>query len=219
MKTLSQILVETSSYLDLTAALPTGDDLAVRINYAQQAMDEWAAAYNWRQLNQSYQVLATMASISLPTNFRRFIGPPQALRSDGGWDAFEEILPEERYSKDSSDNYCYIQGSPASGYTAVFNALSVNASLSIDYQRYPSNMITFSDLCEADDGEYVKQKVISYVLQSRSDDRFPLVDADANRMLQNMIGREMNRRPGGSLSTTKRGSANYGLGMGRQGRR
>jgi hypothetical protein len=218
MKTLSQILVETSSYLDLTAALPTGDDLSVRINYAQQAMDEWAAAYNWRQLNGVYNVQASMMSVSMPSNFRRFNGPVHTP-DNGSDNEYPEILPEERWNKSTSDKYCYLLGSPAAGYTAVFNNLSIGASLSIDFQRYPSNMMTFSDLCEADDGEYVKQKVISYVLQSRSDDRFPLVDADANRMLQNMIGREMIRRPGGSLSTTKRGTANYGLGLGRQGRR
>lgn len=217
MKTLSQILIDANSYLDLEASEPTGDDLSVRVNYAQQAVNEWGAAYNWRQLNQVYYPsAATMASISLPSNFRRFIGAPRNQISPGVWQEYPEIAPEERYGYESTDYYCYVLGTPSIGYTVIFNNLSSNASLSIDYQRYPSNMATLTDTCEVDDGEYIKMKVISYVLQSRSDDRFPLVDAEAGRMLKNMIGREMIKRPGGYTTTLKRGASAYALGRRRQ---
>jgi len=217
VKTLSQILVDANSYLDLEAAVPTGDDLSVRSNYAQQAVNEWGAVYNWRQLNEVYYPsAATMASISLPSNFRRFIGAPRNQIAEGVWQEYPEIAPEERYGYESSDHYCYILGNPGTGYTVIFNNLSSNASLSIDYQRYPSGMSTLTDSCEVDDGEYIKMKVISYVLQSRSDDRFPIIDAEAGRMLKNMIGREMIKRPGGYSTTNKRGSSAYRLGRGRQ---
>ncbi len=217
MKTLSQILTDANAYLDLEATEPTGTDLAVRINYAKQAVNEWGASYNWRQLNQSYFPSATtMASISLPSNFRRFTGAPRNQISSGVWQEYPEIAPEERYGYESTDYYCYILGTPSIGYTVIFNNLATNASLSIDYQRYPSNMATLTDSCEVDDGEYIKMKVISYVLQSRSDDRFPIVEAEAGRMLKNMIGREMITRPGGYSSTLKRSSSAYGLGRGRQ---
>lgn len=216
MKTLDQILRNSNSYLDLTTDLPTGDDLDVRINYAQQAIDEWGAIYNWKQLNQVYSPsAATMASLPLPSNFRRFLGAPRNMIGSNSWQEYPEILPEERYLKNGSDYYCYVLGNPSSGYVAIFNNLASNASLSIDYQRYPSNVATLTDAVEVDDGEYIKMKVISYVLQSRSDDRFPQVEADANRMLQNMISRETNRTPGGSHSTIKRGSSAYRLGRGR----
>lgn len=215
MKTLSQVLIDANSYLDLEAAEPTGTDLAVRINYAQQAINEWGAAYNWRQLNQHLEITPSMASISLPSTFRRLLSPPQVLNGNGVWEKYPEILVEEKYDKDYDDKYCYIQGNPAEGYVAIFNNLASSASLSIDFQRYPSNVATLTDTVEVDDGEYIKMKVISYVLQSRSDDRFPIVDADANRMLSNMIGREMNRTPGGSGSVPKKGASAYALGRGR----
>lgn len=215
MKTLSQVLIDANSYLDLEAAEPTGTDLAVRINYAQQAINEWGAAYNWRQLNEHKEITPSMASISLPSNFRNFIGAPRFLNGSGVWLEYPQILVEEKYSKDSSDKYCYILGNPSSGYTLVLNGMASYISFSYDYQRYPSNVATLTDTVEVDDGEYIKTKVISYVLQSRSDDRFPLVEADANRMLSNMIGREMNRTPGGSGSAPKRGAAAYAIGRGR----
>jgi hypothetical protein len=58
---------------------------------------------------------------------------------------------------------------------------------------------TYSDICELPDADYVKLKLISYILQSRSDERFPIVDADANLKLQNMIGRSMVFSPAGKL--------------------
>lgn len=215
MKTLSEILINANSYLDLEASEPTGDDLAVRINYAKQAISEWGAAYNWRQLKQHLEIAPSLMSISLPSNYRNLMGPPRNLTASGYWDEYPEILPEEKYSKDSTDKYCYIMGNPSEGYTIIFNNLITGASLSIDYQRFPSNVATLTDTVEVDDGEYIKMKVISYVLQSRSDERFPQVDADANRMLRNMIGRESMRTLGGSGSTPKRGSAAYAIGRGR----
>lgn len=215
MKTLQQVLQDSAAYLDLDPSLPTGTELDVRINYARQALNEWAAAYNWRQLKQPFFPNATGATVSLPSNFRNLIGAPRNLTGNGVWQEYPQIQPEERYNYNTTDYYCYIWGDAASGYSVVFNNLASNASLSIDYQRYPSGLATLSDSIEADDGEYIKMKVISYVLQSRSDDRFPIVDADANRMLQNMIGRENIVNPGGSNSTPKRGASAFRLGRGR----
>lgn len=216
MKTVSQILQDSAAYLDLDPAVPTGTELSVRLNYIKQALNEWAAAYNWKQLNQVYSPSATtMASLPLPSNFRNLIGAPRNMTGDSTWEEYPEILPQERYLKDADEKYCYILGDPAAGYVAVFNNLASNASISIDYQRYPSNVATLTDSVEADDGEYIKTKVISYVLQSRSDDRFPIVEADASRMLRNMIGRANNRTPGGTGQTPKRGSSAYSLGRGR----
>jgi hypothetical protein len=58
-------------------------------------------------------------------------------------------------------------------------------------------MATLTDICELPDAEYVKLKLISYVLQSRSDERFPIIDAEANNRLINMIGRSMIQPSGG----------------------
>lgn len=215
MKTLQQVLQDSAAYLDLDPSIPTGTELDVRINYTKQAINEWGAAYNWRQLKQHLEITPSMASIALPSNFRNLSGAPMVMTGNGIWQEYPQIQPEEKYSKNASDSYCYILGNPAQGYTIVFNNLTANVSLSIDYQRYPSNVATLTDTVEVDDGEYIKLKVISYVLQSRSDDRFPIVDADASRMLTNMVGRENNRNPGGYSSTIKRGASAYALGRGR----
>lgn len=216
MLTLNQILIDTNSYLDLTASLPTGDDLTVRINYANQAIREWADAYQWRQLKTYFcpTVLTENPGITLPENFRSLLAPPHEIQGTN-YIEYPEIMPEERYSLDSTTKYSYILGNDAEGRVLYFNGLSSGATVSVDFQRLASTMATYTDVCEVPDSQYVKLKTISYVLQSRSDERFPIVDSEANRILANMVGREMIQRPGGYNVPRKYGSAKWKIGTSR----
>jgi hypothetical protein len=110
-------------------------------------------------------------------------------------------MPGERFSKQVGDKYCYVLGNPSAGFTAVFNALAANATLTIDYQRYPSGFATLTDVCELDDDVYVVTQIKSYVLQARSDDRFPSVEAEAQFLLSDMGGRQ-DRTPQGGINKT-----------------
>lgn len=208
--TLEQILKNANAYVDLELALPTGDDLNVRINYAQRAVDEWASAYKWKDLKKTLFPLTTCASLTLPSDFREFVGIPRQGQLD-----FPEIAPEDRHSKEDSDTYFYILGNRSEGYTAVVNGFSADATLSMTYQRYPSNMATLSDVCEVPDPDYVTQKVISYVLQSRTDERFPIIEAEAKRLLANMVGREMVLVPGGQNQQRRIGASTWRIGTSR----
>lgn len=206
MKTLSDILIDVNSYIDLAAELPTGDDLDVRINYAKQAVDEWASAFRWRQLKGTNDYLATTASIPLPTNFRELTYVPHV-----GTVEYPEIQPEERHAYASGDKYVYILGG-LSNYHLIVNGINTTDTISIDWQRYPSNFATLSSICEVPDPSFVRLKVQSLVLQSRLDARFQTVDAEAQRVLNNMIGREMNLRPGGSSGVKRSGLGLWRLG-------
>ena len=73
-------------------------------------------------------------------------------------------------------------------------------------------MATLSDICEVPDTQYVVLKTISLVLQSRLDERFPTVDAQANRLLVNMISREGNVNPGGTGRIRMNKAASYRIG-------
>lgn len=204
MKTLQQILQDASAYLDLDPTLPTGTELSARINYANQAVMEAASTQRFKCFTTLYMPsTSTLASISLPSNFKELEQAPAEYISNSTWRGYNEIRPEERYGKESSDRYCYILGNSASGHTLVMNNMTANATLSIQYQRYPSGFATLTDVCELPDPEYVKLKLIAYVLQARSDDRFPIVDANANNRLKNMIGRE-SRSPTGGVNQVPR---------------
>jgi len=173
--------------------------LATRVNFADQAVKDAASIYRFKEFETIYYPsTSSLMSISLPSNFRELSSSPIEMNSSGTYKAFPQVRLEEIGENTNSNNdFCYLLGNDMEGHTLVFNGLTANATLSLQYQRYPSGMATLTDICELPDPEYVKQKVISYVLQSRSDDRFPQIEADAQRRLQNMVGRQMVQPKGG----------------------
>lgn len=209
MKTLSQILIDVNSYIDLTAELPVGDDLTARINFAQQAVEEWASSYQWRQLREQTTYFATGASHTLESNFRNLLAAPHTANTQD----YPEIGIQEVFTKGPSSKYSFIDTDYVAGSTLVLNGIpSSGATISYEWQRFASNMATLTSICEVPDPDFVRLKIISYVLQSRLDERFPSVEAKAGQSLVNMIGREMGMRPGGSQSIPRYGSAAYSLG-------
>lgn len=213
-RTLQQILIDSNAYLDLSAALPTGDELTTRTNYANQAVLEAAAFGQLSELHRIYNVdPSTLASISLPNGFMELTNPPMQANSSGTYDPFVQIHPADRFNRTTDEKYCYVLGNPAEGYTAVFNGLTAHATLSIDYQRAPTGLVTLTDVCELPDPQYVVTRINSFVLESRNNDRFPIVKADSNTKLQNMFGREMKTPGGGTNSTAKTGASNYRIGV------
>lgn len=211
MRTLEQILINSNSYLDLEAALPSGDDLTVRVDYAQQAVREWANAYRWKELSTPVTLVATLTTVSLPTNFKELEGKPKDVYGN----FYPEINPSDRVYQSLSDRFSYVEGNQSRGYVLTINGFASLATLSITYQRQPSNMATLSDICEVPDDQFVVQKVISQVLQSRSDERFPQVEANAQRLLSNMIGRNMITAPGGENKVRRIGAAAWSIGRAR----
>ena len=200
---LQQILIDSAAYLDLTAELPTDDELDTRKNYADRAVREGAASGHMKEFSKPYTTYATCATIPLPSDFREEETELYALNSSGGWDSFPIIQPKELYGQNIKDKFAYIVGNRAAGFTMTINNRGSYTTLSFTYQKYPVGLPSLSSLCELSDENYVTRKIESYVLESRSDDRFTLVDADANRKLANMAGRS-NKKPSGAGNRTIR---------------
>ena len=200
-RTLSQILTDVNASLDLDAALPTGTELTTRANYANQAVWDAAATGQLSEFKREYISTATLATVSLPTDFKEPQENPRLLDSTGNWQEYEIIEAEQKYQYVSTDRYAYVMGDPAGGYNLIFNNLITNATLSFIYQRYPSGLLTLADKCELSDPQYVARKTEAYVLYSRSDDRFPIAEEKAETALANMMGREMKGSVPGAKST------------------
>ena len=212
MANLSEILVQVNAYIDLDATLPTGTELTTRVNYADRSVKEAASDAIFPELRSIYHVNpSALASVSMPAGFRELEERP-AQATGGGWSFFDVIKPYERYQKESGDKYCYVLGNPAAGYTVVFNGLEANVTVSFDYQRFPSGFATLTDICELPDPLYVTSKTESYVLQSRSDDRFPIKDSEAQRRLANMTSRSGKDPAGGVNTVRKKGASAYSIG-------
>lgn len=201
MKTLSQILTDANAVLDLNAELPTGTELTTRSNYADQAVWDAAASGQLNEFKMEFLTTAsTLATIPLPADFKELMDDPRIALS-GGWETWEAVEVEQKYDKGTQDRYCYVLGNPAAGYNLIFNNIEASASVSIIYQRFPSGLLTLSSVCELSDPQYVVRRIESYVLYSRSDDRFPSAKAEANQILSNMVGRGSKGTSGGPRQT------------------
>ena len=185
--TLSDILIEANAYTDLDASLPTGTELVTRTNFANQAVRDAGANNVLPQFSTPYTVYATGATVSLPATFRELEGFPKYVQSGILTDI--AIIRANEVASTTNTKYGYVLGNPSTGYNLILSGLS-GATISILHQRYPTGFATLTDVCELSDPEYVKQKIISYVLQSRNDDRFQVAESDAQSRLANMIGRE-----------------------------
>lgn len=201
-RTLSDILIDVNSTLDLEAALPTGDELATRTNYANQAVLDASATGQLSEFKMEYVVgISSNATVPLPSNFRELQQDPEEF-AGGAWTTYPEISIEEKYDKGTDDEYCYILGNPAAGYNLILNSSMSGSTLSVIYQRFPSGLLTLADKCELSDPQFVSRKVESYVLWSRNDERFPIAEQKAEQQLANMMGREM-KGPGGQGRDTR----------------
>lgn len=201
MRTLSQILQDINAVLDLEATLPTGDELDTRANYANQIVMDASAKGQLSEFKREYLTTAsTLATISLPSDFREPQENPR-IYTNGGWIEWPLIEVEQKYEYTANDRYCYVMGNPAAGYNLIFNNIEVSDQLSFVYQRYPSGLLTLTDVCELSDPQVVVRGVESYVLYSRGDERFPVADQRAEQQLANMMGREMKGTTGNGRST------------------
>jgi hypothetical protein len=206
--TLNQILLDASAVLDLSGSLPTGDELTLRQNYANQALQDAAATGQFPEFRTEYH-LYTTGSTQVPlAGFRELEASPKVLSSTG-WRTFDEVeLVNREDAIADGEDFCWLTGNPQAGYVMNFSSnLEANMSLSVIYQRYPSGMPSLMSQCELSDPTYVTRKVESYVLYSRGDDRFQTAEARANTALLNMTGRKM-KGTGGQYRTTQAGFSN-----------
>ena len=202
-QTLQNILDDVASFIDQDTTLATGTELTIRVNFVNQALKEWSNAYQWKSLRVTHSPSFSLSAISLglPTNFKKLMSPVYDM-SKTTENEYPEIRAWERFTKVSTDRYVYQSGDDASGYYLTINpALVSGASIVLDYQSHASSMATLADICVCPQPQFVSRKVIGYILESRSDARFPQINAEADRLLLNMIEEE-NAASGGENNRT-----------------
>ena len=193
--TQEDVLRDISAYIDQEVGLPEGSELSVRTRFINKAEKEWAGAYSWRELRDTLEITDT--DTELPSDFKKLMTPVYDVTQDVN-NQYIEIKPDERFSKSSTDRYCYIIGT-----TLKINpAPTAGASLIADYQKIPTGSTSLGYISPCPRGDYLSTKAIAMILEARSDNRFPLVKADANQILLQMIeeqdtpsGAQVNRVP------------------------
>lgn len=191
-KTLEQILQDVGALVDQDITTPTGSDLTTRRNYSNLALEEWANAYQWKQLRNILPLSYTVsgASIGLPANYKKLMSVVYDKSKDSD-NTYPEIPPQARHEYGPTDKYVYVIGDDITGRSLQINPVPTSSfSGIVDIQIFPSAMSGLSDICGCPHPEFVVKRVGSYVLEARSDPRFPLMKADADKLLLRMIEEE-----------------------------
>lgn len=184
------ILKSVGAITEQDAIIPNGIDLEVRLAYINDALGEWADTYTWSDLRKTIYINPTTAStisIGLPTDFRQPLTSLTEYTANDTTIPYEIIKPENRFSKNSTDKYCYISGTILNKSLQIPNSLNSGASLQLDYLCFPSSIVTTTDYVPITSSQYLVKKVASMVLQSRSDNRYQLLQQEAQRLLANAI--------------------------------
>src|SRR3989304_3875903 len=108
--TLNQILLDASAVLDLSGSIPTGDELTLRRNYANQALEDAAATGQFPEFKVEYSLYTTGSKTVPLGGFRELECNPRALSSTG-WREFSEVelVNREAAVYDGAD-FFYITG-------------------------------------------------------------------------------------------------------------
>lgn len=186
-----------ASIVDQSPTAPTagGDDWDLRLKYLNIAQGEWAESYPWQVLYKEFNSLTSQstATISLPSDFRKLSSFPKITVDGTNTYEFPEIRPQEKEQYSGSDRYCYILGNPSDNYSLYVGAgtssgqLSSGASVYIPYLAAPASLSSPTDVSMCPDPEFLIQRGIAFLWESREDARFPQAKADANKILARLL--------------------------------
>lgn len=185
----ASIVDQNEDTSDLSSAV-----YSLRRTYANMAEREWAETYDWQSLyRESHSIISTStgnASVALPTDFRKLAAMPRITFDGATTESFPEIRPQERGMYDPvSARYVEILGDQSTGYIMYVNSsvLTSGASVMVPYYRSPASLVSPSNVAMCPNPEYLVQRTLAYVYESKRDSRFSSTKAEADKILQRML--------------------------------
>lgn len=198
--TVNNVQQDVSAAVDQTTTVPTesGSEYALRLNFINRSLREYAGAYDWEATRKTLWLTVTgvsQASISLPADYRKMSSFP-LFHSGGvsGGEGWAQIKPEDLKQYHSTDKYFYELGNSGDGNTMIWNpgTLASGASLLINYYSYPTSLASPADILPIDDDgrEFVVHRTASFIFETRNDAKFQPMEAKARENLLQMIDNE-----------------------------
>lgn len=200
MATVNDLQKKLATLLDQSATAQTagGAQWNLRMEYLNLAQKDWQDAYQWPTLYTEVNTLTSQASgnasVSLPTNFRKFDGF-LTVATESSTSEYSQILPEERTQHNISDKYFYVLGNPSGGYTMVINpgSHSSGASINYSYWSHAATLASPADITMCPDDNYLVERASYYYWKASDDGRFTVAQNEAERILSRMLEFEMVR--------------------------
>lgn len=192
--TVQQIMRQVSATVNQEATAPTeaSAEWLLWLDYINRAYQEWSEANDWEALRRRFYpgvTGASLASISLPGDYRKLaVAPKLWVDTETGVD-FPEVLPEQVGLYGTQDKFVKIVGNHTDGHTMVFHpgTLSSGASIQIDYFSTPTSLASNIEIPITQDPQYLVDRTISYIFEARSDPRFQIEENKARERLLTMI--------------------------------
>lgn len=177
---------------DATAPSDTSSEYALWLQYMNRGLFEWAIAHDWEALRHRYYPLITgtnKATISLPVDFIKIGRFPVIFDGQVEGTEIPMVIPEETHTYNSTDKYFTMAGDSSTGYALVFHpaTLASGASVQIEYFAMPTSLASPLQIPLVTDSQFLVDRTIAYILESRSDARFQLVEVKARDRLLQMV--------------------------------
>lgn len=195
-QSVSDIFSHIGSTVNQDPTVPTDGsaDWSLWMSFLNRAQIEWAESYDWEELRKVFYPSVsgfTNATIALPQDFRKVSAPilNYSVGIQDGQPWMEQAADRLQYMNNSSDRFFIITGDPFNGhYMQWYPAtLASGASVSIPYYSMPTSLASSTQIPVMPDSEFLAQRVIAYVLESRSDPRYQDEENKARERLLQMV--------------------------------
>ena len=222
--TLNNVISKISAIVSQeTSVTDTSDEYSLWKSYVNMAQKEWSETYDWQVLYKEYNTLTTTegtsaqsATISLPADFRKLAGFPRIVHSSETDDEYAQIDPQKKTMMASDSHYCFILNSSGSNYLIVSpGTLMSGASVYVPYWRSPASLVSPADTVDCPNPDYLVQRVIAMIWESREDARFPQAKVEAEKILSRLLENENTQGYAYDQRITTPEQRNYNFRIGR----
>lgn len=194
-KNVTDIMRQIAGTVNQEATAPTAgsDEYNLWLQYLNRSQEEWSEAFDWESNRKYYWPSITgvsLASVALPLQYKKLAAAPLLYGST--FDSpveYSYILNEDEQMYGAQDRYVKLTGDISTGKSLVFHpaTLASGASLCIQYFAYPSTLSSASQYVSMEDPQFIVDRTIAYIFESRSDPRFQIEETKARERLLGMI--------------------------------
>ena len=217
-------MTQVAATVNQEATAPTagGSEYLLWLEYLNRSYFEWSQAADWEVLRRLFVPTVTgvsQATLSLPQDFRKLASEVKLYSGDTEWgDSFGEIMWEEENNYSPHTRYVKTLGNMSEGFSLIFHpgTLASGASIVIQYYAMPTSLASPLSVPITPDSQFLIDRTIAYIFESRSDSRFQLEENKARERLLTMVegenDRKFNSYAGSAQVTTPERRAGFRIG-------